>query len=313
MTTVILLAWVGFLALLVKLKILKGWAMWMKLSPIAVWMLAQIFLLIPMGFDAPSGRAVVMKDSVQIVPPVSGTVTEVPIRSGVPLKKGDTLFQIDRFVYEANVDKLEAKSALAKQDLDRQHAIVALNPGATSKSEVQRVDAQYKQVAAELRLARELLRQTTVQAPFDGFVTNILLRPGAMVVASSSEVMSFVDDSDCPVVAQIDQINLRNIEVGQSAEIIFKYYPGQVFEARVREIIQANSTGLFAPQGSVPEATELETEPFWVAFDLVDKSVTLPAGATGTVAVYTKPDGPSALIRKLILRMENWINYIDPL
>jgi hypothetical protein len=66
MTTMIVLAWVGFLALLVKLKVLKSWATWMKLSPIAVWLLAQIFLLIPMGFDASSGPAVVLWDSANV-------------------------------------------------------------------------------------------------------------------------------------------------------------------------------------------------------------------------------------------------------
>lgn len=39
MTAMIVLAWVGFLALLVKLKVLKNWAIWMKLSPIAVLLL----------------------------------------------------------------------------------------------------------------------------------------------------------------------------------------------------------------------------------------------------------------------------------
>jgi multidrug resistance efflux pump len=312
MTTVIVLAWVGLLALLVKIKVFKKWALWMKLSPIAIWLLAQIFLLVPMGFDAPSGHAVVMRNSIQIVPPVTGTVMEVPIKSGVHLKKGDTLFQIDKFLSQAQVDSLEAKLTLAQQAVDRQAKIGSLNAGATSKADAQRVEAEVKQAEAELRVAREMLRQTTVRAPFDGFVTNIILRPGAIVVAGSDGVMSFVDDSDDPIVAQIDQINLRNIEVGQTAEIIFKYYPGRVFEARVREIIQANATGLLAPQGSVPEAFEIESEPFWVALDLVDESIRLPAGATGTVAIYTKPNGPSTLMRKIMLRMENWLNYVKP-
>jgi multidrug resistance efflux pump len=312
MTTVIVLCWVGFLALLVRIGVFKKWALWMKLSPIVVWLLAQIFLLVPMGFDAPSGKAVVFRDSVQIIPPVTGTVIDVPIRSGVHLKKGETLFQIDRFIYQSDVDRLEAKLNLAQQDMDRQAAIKANNPAATSLADAQRVSAEFKQAEAELRTARQFLDQTKVTAPYDGFVTNIILEPGTIVVAGDSKVMSFVDDSEFTISAQIDQINLRNIEVGQSAEVIFKYYPGQIFGGRVREIIQANASGLLAPQGSVPETFEIETEPFWVLFDLDDESVNLPAGATGTVAVYTRPGGPSALMRKIVLRMENWLNYVSP-
>jgi multidrug resistance efflux pump len=311
MSTVIILVWLGFLVLLVKLNILKRWYLWMKISPVVIWALCQIFLFVPMGFIAPSGRGIVLKDSVQIAPGVAGMVTDVPIKSGVLLKKGDVLFQIDKTVYQANVDKLMAELLLARQARDRQKNIQSTNHGATTKALIEQVEAQYTVIEAKLKVANEALKQTTVRAPFDGIVTNIILRPGA-ILSSTSQVMSFVEASDNHIDVPIDQINLRHIKPGQQAEVIFKFYPGKIYEASVREVIQANSSGVLEPGGVAPKADDIDPEPFWVVLNLKDETIAMPAGAVGTVAIYTNTSSPSALFRKIVLRMENWLNFIVP-
>jgi hypothetical protein len=50
MITVIILAWMGFLWALVKIGVFKKWSTWMKWSPAAVYVLANLFLLVPMNF-----------------------------------------------------------------------------------------------------------------------------------------------------------------------------------------------------------------------------------------------------------------------
>jgi RND family efflux transporter MFP subunit len=309
MIVVILAAWMGFLALLVQLKILKGWAMWMKLSPVVVFVLCALLLFVPMNFNAPAGKAVMMHHAVQITPGVSGFVTDVPIESGMPLKKGDLLFEINPLVYQAEVDRLEAKLIQAEQDNKRQKKLAESN--ATSGTEQEKAATELKVVEAELVIARWDLQNTKVVAPFDGFVTNMLLQPGARVT-ENVEVMSFVGDSEQSVIAEIDQISLRNIAPGQSAELIFKLFPGQVFTGQVFKKYTAGSAGTMAPSGSMPESIDTEVRPLFVVIKLDDESLHVPPGAAATVAIYTQPDGTSALFRKIFLRMENWMNYIVP-
>jgi len=428
MILVIVAAWLGLLALLVNLKVLKSWSLWMKLSPFVVWILGEILLLIPMGFGAPSGPAVVMKYSVQIVPSVTGMVLEVPARGGVQVQKGDVLFTIDPIPYQAEVNRLEAalkeaqqaakmlpanlaeadaevkqaeatliaakkqieslraaldaaNASVAKQqaqldlagdDYERSKKLIAsqaiteadldtrernfLSAKASfeqAKSERQQdqlaIDSQMggvhttivqaqatiqaakarqakaklalestingedvgvAQIRAQLELARVELSWTTVHAPSDGFITGVGLRPGSLVTADSDEVMSFIDESRQLIAAQIDQINLRHIEVGQPAEVIFKLYPGKVFKAQVVRVTRVAPSGQVAPSGFALETFEIEAQPFWVGVELNDKSLSLPTGAVGKVAVYTDHNKMSHVFRQIILRMENWLNYV---
>ena len=310
MAFVLVAAWLGFLALLVKFGVLKGWATWMKASPVAIWLFCQFAVFVPMGFDCPSSRGVIMTYTVQIIPGVSGVVEEVQAVRGTPIREGEILFKLEPTLFQADVDRLEAQRELAQQAVDRHQEMESSLSGSTSEVEIQNAVSSLKQVEAELTTAQTLLEYTIVRAPADGYVTTNLLRPGTRVIGNTTEVMSFVVESFQPVLCQIQQSHLRKIEPGQPAEVIFKMFPGQVFEAEVIGIVRANAEGQFHPSGFVPKASAIENEPFWVGLRLKDESLNLPPGAVGTVAIYTKPSGVTRTFRKIILRMQNWLNYI---
>jgi hypothetical protein len=46
--------------------------------------------------------------------------------------------------------------------------------------------------------------------------------------------------------------------------------------------------------------------------ELIDEFGRLPGGATGTAAVYTESAKFSQVIRKVILRLEMWLNFVNP-
>ena len=88
------------LFLLVKLKIVRFNLFW-KSSPFIVLLLLMVGLFIPMGWGAPAGPALVIRQSVQIIPDVAGEVVEVPVEANRPVKGNDVLFRIDPVPYEA--------------------------------------------------------------------------------------------------------------------------------------------------------------------------------------------------------------------
>ena len=57
-----------------------------------------------MGWGAPQGAALVVRNSVPIVPDVAVEVIEVPVEPNVPFKAGDVLFKIDPKPFQARVD-----------------------------------------------------------------------------------------------------------------------------------------------------------------------------------------------------------------
>ena len=103
MILVIIGIWLGFLWLLVKVGVLKGWSLWMKVSPVVIWALATLMIFIPLNWNSPVGPATVTIGSVQITPNVSGKVDEVLVKSRVLIPKGELLFRIDPTRYEATL------------------------------------------------------------------------------------------------------------------------------------------------------------------------------------------------------------------
>jgi hypothetical protein len=64
--------------------------------------------------------------------------------------------------------------------------------------------------------------------------------------------------------------------------------------------------------GTVPSAQQIAPEPLFVRLRLEDTEVVadLPAGTTGTAAVYTKSVQFTHLIRKVMMRMQTYLNFI---
>ena len=71
------------LFLLVWFKVVNFNLFW-KISPLIVLLVLLIGLFIPMGWGAPSGPVILVRQSVQIVPNVAGEVIEVPVSPNVP-------------------------------------------------------------------------------------------------------------------------------------------------------------------------------------------------------------------------------------
>src|SRR5262245_29302268 len=101
------------LFLLVYFKIIPFNLFW-KISPVLVLLLLTVGLFIPMGWGAPSGPVLVVRQSVEIVPSVSGEVVDVPVSPNAPLKANDVLFRIDPTPFQAQVDTLTAQLKFAE-------------------------------------------------------------------------------------------------------------------------------------------------------------------------------------------------------
>jgi RND family efflux transporter MFP subunit len=300
------------LFLLVKLKIVRFTLFW-KCSPAIVLVLLLFGLFIPMGWGAPQGPAIVIRNSVPIVPNVAGEVVDVPVEANRPLKAGDVLFRIDPTPFQAQVDALSAQLKFEKLRLSQMSQLQANETGRAF--DVQERQASVDQLTAQLAGAQYNLDQTVVRAPSDGYVTNLALRKGARVASLPlSPVMAFIDTADTIVGVEIQQINARYIEPGQNVEVTFKYRPGKVLTGKVTDVLQAISTGQVQASGLAVTPKELESAPFAVRvrLDDADAARMLPAGSAGDAAIFTSHIRASHIIRRVLLRQIAILNYINP-
>ena len=306
------LSYVGALWVLVKLKVLPNKATtWLS---IIVWVvLLLVVLFIPMMWGAPSGPVRLMTYTVQIIPNVSGRVTEVPVKPNLPVKQGDVLFKLDPTVYQAAVDSLEAQLRFQNLRLEQYQNLATKQAG--TRFQVQETQANVDQLKAQLEDAKWKLGETIVRAPSRGYVTALALRPGQRVTSLPlAPAMTFVDTAAQRVLLQIDQIYHRHLKLGQDAEIAFKTRPGTIFKAKVDGLVQVTSQSQLVTGGTVPAAQQIGPEPLFVRLHLEDPLVAagLPAGTTGSAAVYTKSVQFTHLIRRVMMRMQTYMNFVIP-
>lgn len=116
------------LFLLVHFKIVPFNLFW-KLSPFLVLLLTLFGLLVPMGWGAPQGSTIVVRNAVSIVPNVAGEVIDIPVTANTPLKAGDVLFKIDPTPYEAQVKTIEAQLKLSSTRLSQMTTLYERDAG----------------------------------------------------------------------------------------------------------------------------------------------------------------------------------------
>ena len=152
MALILIAAWLGLLQLLVKMGVLKGWSLWMKLSPAIIYGLFFLIIAIPMNYTAPVGPTVVLRDSVQVSPAVAGRVISIDVVSGEEVAAGAPLFSIDPAPFEAEVAQLEAALELTRLRLQQAEELVARKAG--REFDVQTYRAELIQAKARLAAAR---------------------------------------------------------------------------------------------------------------------------------------------------------------
>jgi len=312
MMIAIMAVYLTLLFAIVRLGIVSFNLFW-KASPFIVLLLLNLGLFIPMGWGAPQGPTIVVRNAVSIVPDVAGEVTDVPVAANAPLKAGDILFRIDPTPYAAQVKSIEAQLKLSKTRLAQMTQLFERDSG--RGFDVEQRQSEVDQLSGQLEGAQWNLDKTIVRAPADGYVTNLALRKGARVAnLPLSPVMAFIDTSNTIIGVEINQIDARYVAPGQEVEITFKFLPGHVFPGRVESILQAIATGQIQTSGTAVAPKALEAAPFVVRVRLDDAEIArnLPAGTTGTAAIYTEHLKPTHVIRRVLLRQIAILNYVNP-
>ncbi|EDP60417.1 HlyD family secretion protein [Vibrio sp. AND4] len=181
-------------------------------------------------------------------------------------------------------------------------------------SEVGGENTQVASLLAELRKAEFNLEQTVVTAPTAGYVTQLALRPGVMAVPLPlAPVMTFVHTEDKFYTAAFRQNSLQRLETGFEAEFMFRALPGHVFKGEVIEVLPAIGESQVQASGVLLGTDALRTNGrVLVTLKVTDDldAYHLPMGTAVEVAVYSDSFTHVAIMRKVLIRMKSWQNYL---
>ena len=198
-------------------------------------------LVLPAAVEADPAR------TINILPPVAGRVVKLGVRLGDRVVKGQPLAVIESGdLAQAYADDDKARDALqhARRTLERVRGLQKAGAGALK--DLEQAESDYAQAQAEFNRAEARLKQIgvtsqpedgsrllTLIAPTTGSVTALMTAPGAFVNDLTASLMTIANLDSVWVTANVPEIDIANIAKGQSVDVSFAAYSGQVFHGTV--------------------------------------------------------------------------------
>lgn len=200
---------------------------------------------------------------------VSARVQDLLVEEGDDVTAGQVLLRLEPDQYQANLSRAEASLAQARaqeaqqranltqaqRDLDRLLALRARDSllvssqqldDARTTVEVQEALVEsatfgVSQAQAGVDEAQDLLSKTIFRAPMAGKVTRLNVEEGETVIIGTmnnpgSLVLTISDLSVIEVVVQVDETEVSEIALGDSASIRIDAFPDRTFAGQVTEI-----------------------------------------------------------------------------
>lgn len=246
---------------------------------------------------------------VKIAPEVSGEIIAIPVKEGQLVRKGDLLLRIKPDSYRAQVESQQAslnaaraasvrnRAELAKADIDYKRVQKLSTNGLISESELNTAKTTYDSAKAALESAlfeieraegalrqiNEALSKTAIYAPNSGTVSSLTSRVGERVVGTSqfagTEVMRIADLDSMEARVNVNENDVVEVKVGDTASISVDAWPDREIRGVVREIASTAST---RNAGTQEEVTNFE-----VKIAISDRAVRLRPGMSATADIAT--------------------------
>jgi HlyD family secretion protein len=258
------------------------------------------------------------KTQVKVSADIMGKVVKLAVKEGDRVRTGQLLLQLDDTQYRAEYGQAKAALATARarvRDAENAHKVMqstytrqkalyekslssaadwdqaqrnmeaATTAVSTSREEVARAEAA-------LSGAQDHLRKTRFEAPFDGVVSALNVEQGEIVITGTmnnpgTQILTVSDLSRMLVRADVDETDVVDMQVGQTAKITVDAMPDTSFKGTVIEI---GSTAKRSLTSAAEGQTNFEVK---VVFD--DNVPSVRPGMTADVeistATHTKANG----------------------
>jgi HlyD family secretion protein len=198
-------------------------------------------------------------------------------------------------------EALFGQDLIPKQDFDTRKATFegADAAVASARSRIAQLKAQtasaqerIRQMQAQLTHASDVLSKTEYESPYDGIVSNLPVREGETVImgiqsSPGSLLMTVSDMSVVTAEIMVDETDIVNVKLGQSADVTIDAIPKKIFHGEVTEIgnnAVVRSTGLATTQSTTGSQ---EAKDFKVVVTIKDPPANLRPGLSTTAKITT--------------------------
>lgn len=272
------------------------------------------------------------RKAVELSSDISAKVSEMLVEEGEDVRQGQVLMRLDPAQYEAGVSRAEAALSQAKatqaqqeanlvqaqRNLDRLQALrgrdsLLVSPQqlddavtALDVAQAQMRSAEFgvSQAQASLDEAQDRLSKTIIRAPMDGKITRLNVEQGETVIIGTmnnpgSLILTISDLSVIEAVVQVDETDVPEISLGDSASVRIDAFPDSTFSGRVSEI--GNSAIRPPSQQTSGQQAAIDFEVV-ITLDPTDANLRPDLSATAEIVTETRNDALAVPIIALTVR-----------
>jgi RND family efflux transporter MFP subunit len=167
---------------------------------------------------------------------VNGTVTDLLVKKGEKVKKGQLLAKLDPRDFQNAIDAGQARKDRAKAYLDRIKK--ALDMNAVSQQDYDDALAQHDVAVAELEIKQKALEDTELHASFDGTIADTYIDQFQNVVAKQ-KILTLHDVTTIEVLANVAEKRVIFSSEDETNNYrhtaVFDFIPGKEFDLTLKE------------------------------------------------------------------------------
>lgn len=281
--------------------------------------------------------------TVEIRPQVSGTLTQICIKEGDAVRKGQTLFVVEPAQYQAaydialaNVHSAEASVATAQLVHDSnvelyREKVISDFELSTAKNQLAEAKAKLNLAKAQLDKATTDLGYTQVKSPVNGVASMIPYRVGALVnssissplvtVSDDGEVYAYFSMAENQMLELVHQYGSMDNALKEMPEVGFQMSNGEMYSLNGRiDAVSGtinNTTGAISFRAAFPNPNRLLRDGGTGAVVIPsthNECIVVPQGATyelqDKVFVYKVVDNKTVSTEIQVLPNSNGREYI---
>lgn len=226
---------------------------------------------------------------VEVGTQVSGIIDKIYVDYNSVVHKGQIIAELDKTNLMSELNSAKSNLAGAKSDLDYQRAnykrikalydkeLVSGNEYDTALLSLRQAESTYAQRKEAVSKAQTNLGYAIITSPIDGIIISKAVEEGQTVAASYSTPTLFTiaqDLTDMRVIADVDEADIGEVEVGQRVSFTVDAYPGETFEGKVTQV-------------RLEATTESNVVTYEVVISASNKDLKLKPGLTANVTIFT--------------------------
>jgi multidrug efflux system membrane fusion protein len=228
-----------------------------------------------------SGRTEADK-RVTVTARTGGVLTELRVRRGSAVKKGDVIAVLSDEAREAQVAQARSLVTQRQAELDAKRKLIM--SGAMPKLDLVNLEAQLEAAKAALAMAEAEHERGVIRAPWAGVISDVPVEVGKAAFSfAGADLVTLVSLDPMLAVAEVSERKLGGIKVGDEADV--RLITGETVRGKIRFVSKTAST---------------TTRTYRVEVQMPNADGHIPDGITAEVSVPLAPQPATRVPRSAL-------------